>query len=217
MSIFDVPLSEIRESNELAHFGVKGMRWGVRRKRKQGSRAEYLRAKRQNRDIDRRAILAANGAADEAIQNLSRSKISSRRTQHPRGAVDEYYYGNKPHVGRLDSRLLRSRTGSRRAALGRARVITAQRKRAARVNQTTAYLDSRTGSPTRLKVLRGVARYDAAVRAKRRAGGVLREYRRQRKLQKQGVTYRKAEPQPWEKGYIGNPTIKKHLKKHRLI
>lgn len=39
----------------------------------------------------------------------------------------------------------------------------------------------------------------------------------QRKLQKQGVTYRKAEPQPWEKGYIGNPTIKKHLKKHRLI
>lgn len=114
MSIFDVSLSEIRDPNELAHFGVKGMKWGVRRKRKQGSRAEYLRAKRLNRDIDRRAILAANGAADEAIQNLSRSKISSRRTQRPRGAVDEYYYGNKPHVGRLDSRLLRSRT----AALG---------------------------------------------------------------------------------------------------
>lgn len=74
-----------------------------------------------------------------------------------------------------------------------------------------------TGPPTNLKVLRGVARYDAAVRAKRRAGGVLREYRRQRKLQKQGVAYRKAEPQPWAKGYIGNPTIKKHLKKHRLI
>ena len=38
-----------------------------------------------------------------------------------------------------------------------------------------------------------------------------------RRKRKQGVTYRKAEPQPWEKGYIGNPTIKKHLKKHRLI
>lgn len=28
MSIFDVPLSEIRDPNELAHFGVKGMKWG---------------------------------------------------------------------------------------------------------------------------------------------------------------------------------------------
>lgn len=39
MSILDAPLSEIREPNELAHFGVKGMKWG-QRKRKHGSRAE---------------------------------------------------------------------------------------------------------------------------------------------------------------------------------
>lgn len=216
MSILDAPLSEIREPNELAHFGVKGMKWG-RRKTRVGSREEYKQAKRRNKDRDRRAILALNGAADEAVQNLSRAKISSARTRHPWGAIDDYYYGNKPHVGRIDSRLLRSRTGSRRSALGRARVITAQRKRAARVNQMTAYLDSRTGSPTQEKVLRGVARYDSAVRAKRRAGGVVREYRRQRKLQKQGVTYRKPEPQPWEKGFIGNRIVQKHLKKHRLI
>lgn len=35
MNIFDVPLSEIREPNELAHFGVKGMKWGRRRAKKQ--------------------------------------------------------------------------------------------------------------------------------------------------------------------------------------
>lgn len=217
MNVFDVPLSEVREPNDLAHFGVKGMKWGRRKQRRGESREEYERKKREYKDRDRRAVLASNGAADEAIQNLSRSKISSKRTRHPWGAVDDYYYGNKPYVGRLDSRLLRARTGSRRSALGRARVISAQRKRAARVNQMTAYLDSRTGPPTQTKVLRGVARYDAAVRAKRRAGGVLREYRRQRKLQKQGVTYRKPEPQPWEKAYIGNRIITKHLKKHRLI
>lgn len=34
MSIFDVPLSESREPDELAHFGVKGMKWGRRRAKK---------------------------------------------------------------------------------------------------------------------------------------------------------------------------------------
>lgn len=34
MSIFDVSLSEIREPNELAHFGVKGMKWGQRRRQR---------------------------------------------------------------------------------------------------------------------------------------------------------------------------------------
>lgn len=34
MSVFDVPRSEIREPNELAHSGVKGMKWGQRRAKK---------------------------------------------------------------------------------------------------------------------------------------------------------------------------------------
>ena len=29
MRVFDVPLSAVREPNELAHFGVKGMKWGA--------------------------------------------------------------------------------------------------------------------------------------------------------------------------------------------
>lgn len=34
MSVFDVPFFEIRDPNELAHFGVKGMKWGRRRAKK---------------------------------------------------------------------------------------------------------------------------------------------------------------------------------------
>ena len=42
MSIFDVPIAELHEPNELAHFGVKGMKWG---RRKKPSRAERRRRK----------------------------------------------------------------------------------------------------------------------------------------------------------------------------
>lgn len=213
MSIFDVPLSAVREPNELAHFGVKGMKWGRRKQRLEKTRAEYKRKKKEYKERDRRAIQLMNRASDARIKDLSRSKISSARTKRSWGTVDDYYYGNKPYVGRVDSALLRSRKGSRRLALGRARVITAQRKRATRVDPMTAWLDSRTGAPDSLKAMRGVARSDTAQRNKRRAGGVLREYRRQRELQKRGITYRKAAPQPWEKGHIGDRISRKYFRK----
>lgn len=214
MSIFDVPLAELREPNELAHFGVKGMKWGRRKQRLEKTRAEYKRKKREYKERDRRAVQALNRASDAMIRDLSRSKISSSRTKRSWGAVDDYYYGNKPYVGRVDSMLLRARKGSRRSALGRARVINAQRKRATRVDAQTAWLDSRSGAPTSAKALLNVARADSAFRNKRRAGGVVREYRRQRALQKKGATYRKAEPQPWEKGHIGSRITKKYLRKY---
>ena len=209
MSIFDVPLSEIREPNELAHFGVKGMKWGRRKQRV--SRAQRRHDRKAQKQRDREATKALNRAADAHIRSLSRSKIGSARTRI-RKPDDVYnrYYGFKPQVGRLDSALLRSGRGSRRAALGRARVITRQRRQAARVDPMRAWLDTRTGLPTNNKVIFGVAQGDSAQRIKRRAGGVLREYRRQRDLQRRGVTYRKAEPQPWDPKFIGSRINRKY-------
>ena len=52
MSIFDVPLSEIREPNELAHFGVKGMKWGRRKQRPHGNGRQGRMSARQKRARD---------------------------------------------------------------------------------------------------------------------------------------------------------------------
>ena len=206
MSIFDVPISELHEPNELAHFGVKGMKWG---RRKRPSRAERRRLKA----VERQARKDNDRAADAYIRNLSRSKISPKLARRKRGYVDDYYYGNKPEVTRLDRALLRAPKGSRRAAYGRARVIRRQRRRAGYVDPMLAWQDPRTGPPTQEKVIFGAARGDAAWRIKKRAGGTLREYRRQREIQKKGLTYQKAEPQPWNPKFVGSRINRKYLGK----
>lgn len=98
MSIFDVPLSEIREPNELAHFGVKGMKWGQRRAKK---RSEI------------KARIAKQGGAKISLMYDKNS---------PQHYVNGTFGTGTLRARGLSKALIRSK-GARRKALGRAIVI----------------------------------------------------------------------------------------------
>lgn len=98
MSIFDAPLSEIRESNELAHFGVKGMKWGQRRAKK---RSEI------------KARIAKQGGAKISLMYDKNS---------PQHYINGTFGTGTLRARGLSKALIRSK-GARRKALGRAIVI----------------------------------------------------------------------------------------------
>lgn len=98
MRIFDVPLSEIREPNELAHFGVKGLKWGRRRAKK------------------RSEIKARNAKQGRAKISLIYDKKS------PQHYVDGTFGTGTLRARGLSKALIKSK-GARRKALGRAIVI----------------------------------------------------------------------------------------------
>lgn len=98
MSIFDVPLSESRDPNELAHFGVKGMKWGQRRAKK---RSEI------------KARIAKQGGAKISLMYDKNS---------PQHYVNGTFGTGTLRARGLSKALIRSK-GARCKALGRAIVI----------------------------------------------------------------------------------------------
>ena len=72
MSIFDLPLSEIREPNALAHFGVKGMKWGRRKQRPHSNGRQGRMSARQKRERD-----MSNMSDTELQRYLNRRRIES--------------------------------------------------------------------------------------------------------------------------------------------
>lgn len=98
MSVFDVPLSEIRDPNELAHFGVKGMKWGRRRAKK---RSEI------------KARIAKQGGAKISLVYDKKS---------PQHYVNGTFGTGTLRARGLSKALIESK-GARRKALGRAIVI----------------------------------------------------------------------------------------------
>ena len=98
MSVFDVPISEIRDPNELAHFGVKGMKWGRRRAKK---RSEI------------KARIAKQGRAKISLVYDKKS---------PQHYVNGTFGTGTLRARGLSKALIKSK-GARRKALGRAIVI----------------------------------------------------------------------------------------------
>ena len=98
MSISDVSLSEIRDPNELAHFGVKGMKWGRRRAKK---RSEI------------KARIAKQGRAKISL-------IYDKKS--PQHYVNGTFGTGTLRARGLSKALIKSK-GARRKALGRAIVI----------------------------------------------------------------------------------------------
>ena len=72
MSIFDVPIAELREPNELAHFGVKGMKWGRRKQRPHGNGRQGRMSARQKRARD-----MSNMSDVELQRYLNRRRMES--------------------------------------------------------------------------------------------------------------------------------------------
>lgn len=163
MSIFDVPLSEIREPDELAHFGVKGMKWGRRRAKK---RSEI------------KARIAKQG----------RVKISTiYDKKSPQHYVEGTFGTGTLRARGLSKALIKSK-GDRRRALGRAMVI--QKARANRRWKNTPLARAVSDSSDqrfrdRYKSARKAwkkDRQDYNYAANR--GGVIGEYVRQRRRQR---------------------------------
>lgn len=71
MSIFDVPLPEIRDPNELAHFGVKGMEWG---------RAIVIQKARSNRRWPERSPALVMPGSETATRMPARPGSGTGRT-----------------------------------------------------------------------------------------------------------------------------------------
>lgn len=89
MSIFDVPLSEIRDPNELAHFGVKGMKWGRRRAKKRSEikariakqgRAIVIQKARSNRRWPERSPALVMPGSETATRMPARPGSGTGRT-----------------------------------------------------------------------------------------------------------------------------------------
>ena len=72
MSIFDVPIAELHEPNELAHFGVKGMKWGRRKQRPHGNGRQGRMSARQKRARD-----MSNMSDVELQRYLNRRRMES--------------------------------------------------------------------------------------------------------------------------------------------
>lgn len=163
MSIFDVPLSEIREPDELAHFGVKGMKWGRRRAKKRS-------------EIKSR------------IAKQGRVKISTiYDKKSPQHYVEGTFGTGTLRARGLSKALIKSK-GDRRRALGRAMVI--QKARANRRWKNTPLARAVSDSSDqrfrdRYKSARKAwkkDRQDYNYAANR--GGVIGEYVRQRRRQR---------------------------------
>lgn len=163
MSVFDVPLSEIRDPKELAHFGVKGMKWGRRRAKK---RSEI------------KARIAKQG----------RAKISTfYDKKSPEHYVNRITGSGTLRARGLSKALIKSK-GDRRKALGRAIVI--QKARANRRWTNTPMVRAvNTPDGRRLRDRYKSARkawkkdrQDYNYAANR--GGVIGEYVRQRRRQR---------------------------------
>ena len=163
MSIFDVLIAELHEPNELAHFGVKGMKWGRRRARKKGP------------------------STKDRMRQQSRAKISLRYDKKNNRQRLDYETGTGTLRARgVSKRLIKSK-GARRQALGRAMVI--QKARSRRVWNYRPFVrtqDMASGTfRERYKRARKSWKQDQRDNARAAlTGGVFGEYVRQRKRQK---------------------------------
>ena len=163
MSIFDVPLSEIRDPNELVHFGVKGMKWGRRRAKK---RSEI------------KARIAKQGRAKISL-------IYDKKS--PQHYADGTFGTGTLRARGLSKALIKSK-GARRKALGRAIVI--QKARSNRRWKNTplaraATSTSNAGFRDRYKNARKAWKRDRQdYNYAGNRGGVIGEYVRQRRRQR---------------------------------
>ena len=164
MSIFDVPIAELHEPNELAHFGVKGMKWGRRKARKR----------------------SGNGAAERvAKQGRARILLTRDKKSWKQKHEDDTGMGTLRARG-LAKRLIKSK-GARRKALGRAIVIQRARSRRTMANRPwVRAIDGKSGTyRERNTNAKKAWKKDAQdYRYAYWRGGVLGEDSRQRKRQK---------------------------------
>lgn len=163
MSIFDVPLAEIRDPNELAHFGVKGMKWGQRRAKK---RSEI------------KARIAKQGDAKISLMYDKNS---------PQHYVNGTFGTGTLRARGLSKALIRSK-GARRKALGRAIVIQKARSNRRWKNTPLARAVGSTSNARfrdRYKAARKAWKRDRQdYNYAGNRGGVFGEYVRQRRRQR---------------------------------
>lgn len=87
-----------QHSDILAHYGVKGMKWGVRRKRKREAKQNYKQAKKQARQNFKTRRNLATVGLDDKLDAYDRGKISrtefesanAKATKRSNEAVERY-------------------------------------------------------------------------------------------------------------------------------
>lgn len=102
-------------SNELAHYGVKGMRWGVHRSRPEGvSRSTNRAAKKDAKEFTRAKMYYGEGAGNR--RKLIKAKVAQRSKDPSYKKAFDHYVANTDWEKR--SKEARSKRGRANAAKG---------------------------------------------------------------------------------------------------